>query len=215
MTTPTDDRVDHLLTNYLERNRKLQTWAWVSVAIPVALFVLFSALTIREARRYAALSEKIESQRETIAKQQKQIDEQRNQIAISGTAISFVSKSNPGPRPTVDIYRRSIAGQVVPALKELGYNVQLIPSQENPNLVEIPVDTLEYGCGVSNEDIRTIAVALTEAGLQIRRIDAATKKPDPHLVQVIASGMTRAMGLSTMTVDQIKAWSRPDKPCSR
>jgi hypothetical protein len=211
---------DALLAKYLKRNRWLQSFAWISVAIPLALFVLFSVLTAREASRYTELQDQIQTQEKTIAAQQSKIasqaadiEKQQQQIVVSQTAISLVKEQSPGQRPRINIYRKSIAGQVVPALRELGYVVELMSSQANPTLQDVPVDTISYGCGVRNEDIRTIAVALTQAGNPVRRIEPATRKPDPDLVQVVASLQTRESGLSPLTVDQIKSWSRPNPVC--
>ncbi len=220
LTGGTDNQSDVLLAEYLRRNRKLQTLGWVSLAIPVALFITFSILAIREGRLSEALSDKIDSQQaqvdqlqKQIEAKQKQIEAQQKQITINQTAIGYVNQQSPGPRPKVVLFRGPTMEQVLPALRELGYNVEVKTALANPNIQELPVDTLEYGCGVTNEDIRTIAVALSGAGLPIRRIAQAVKNPDPHLVQLIASGKTSAMGLSPLTLPQIKAWSRPDKPC--
>lgn len=219
LTRTPDDQSSVLLSEYLTRNRKLQTWAWLSVAIPVAVFIAFSVLTIREARKYVTLNEKIRGQEQTISDQQQKIaqqlqtiGEQQNRIAIGQTAIGYVSQQSPGPRPKVDLYRKP-PDQVLNALQQLGYPIEIISPQANPNLKDLPVDTLEYGCGVSNEDIRTLAVALLGTDLSVRRIGPAMKKPDSHLVQLIASRKTSEMGLSPMTLGQIKAWSRPDKTC--
>jgi type II secretory pathway pseudopilin PulG len=167
------------------------------------------------AQKKAVVEEKKAQESEQAVKSQlDQIKRQQDEIATKQTALGYVIQQAAGPRPRIVLYRQP-TDQLLPALSQLGYReIQVLPQQSNPNLQTLPVDTLVYGCGVTSEDIRTIAVALSGAGLPIRRITAAQRKPDPHLVQLIASAPTNAMNLSPMTLDQIKGWNRPDKPCA-
>jgi hypothetical protein len=205
--------VDALVRDYLRRNQKLQRWAWISVVIPLAIFVSLCVLTVLKAKEYARLSQESNDLKAQIQSQEIESEKQKEQIDLQQLAINIKKTAQSGVRPHVVIYRTQIAGKVDDALRELGYTVQLHPELGNPLLTDKPADTLRYGCAVSNEDIRTVATALTKADLPIRRIIAAEKNKDPNLIQLVSSGLTASpappLGMST-----ISAWSRTDKPCS-
>jgi hypothetical protein len=75
-------------------------------------------------------------------------------------ALSVVREKRPGPRPRITFYRSSVAEQINDALGQLGFDVQQSEYPGNPALRDKPADTLEYGCGVTTEDIQTIAIAV-------------------------------------------------------
>lgn len=210
--SPSDHQTDTLLQNYLLRNRKLQRWAWISVVVPLALFVSLCVLTLLKAREYNRLSQESNALRTQIRLQETELEAQTQQIADKQAAINIVKAGSPGVRPKVVIYRSVIAGRVNYALGELGYNVELRSDQGNPSLASKPVDTLSYGCAVTNEDIRTVATALTKAGMPIRRIEAAERKKDPNLIQLVASSLTVSEAVP-LGMSAISGWSRTDKPC--
>jgi len=197
--------VDALLQDYLHRNERLRRFAWVFTAIPLALFVLLSVLAAREGREYLRLSEEIRQQTIRLQELQKKNDVQQ-------LAIKFVQQQSPGERPKVVVYRLAVAGQVTDALKTLGYDVEERVKQANPALADKPVDTLSYGCSVRDQDIRTVATALTNAGIPIRRIVPAERNPDPNLIQVISSGITEETQ-NPLSISEISTWTRSSRPC--
>jgi hypothetical protein len=201
---------DALLTNYLKRNRNLQRWAWISVAIPLVIFLWLSTLTLRQARRYSVISESVQTLQIRSDELQKEIEKKNAQLAVKQLAINIVKDQNPGQRPKVVIYRPSIAPQVKEALEQLGYSVELRSALANPNLLDKPVDALSYGCAVSTEDIRTIGTALSKADLPIRWIEPANRNKDPNLVQLVASSASNPDDPPI----KMDSWSRPDKPCA-
>lgn len=201
---------DALLKNYLRQNRNLQRWAWISVAIPLVILVGLSALTFRQARRYSDLSERVEALQIKSDNLQKDIEAKNAQLAVKQLAINIVKDQNPGQRPKVLIYRPSIAPQVKEALEQLGYAVELKSSLAKPNLLDKPVDALDYGCAVSTEDIRTIGTALSKAGVPIRWIEPATINKDPNLVQLVASSESNPNDPPI----KMDGWNRPDKSCA-
>jgi hypothetical protein len=197
-----ESRSDELLRNYLRRNRSLQRWAWISIAVPLIIFIGLTVLAVNQGKKYIDLVAKSEQL-------QKEIDAKNKQLAVKELAISIVKEQNPGQRPEVVIFRPSIAPQVKEALEQLGYTVDLQSYRANPTLTDKSVDTLSYGCAVSNEDIRTIVTALAKADLPIRAIGPATRNRDPNLVQLVASGATSPNDPPIRMED----WSRSDKPC--
>jgi hypothetical protein len=207
-----DGRGDTLLQDYLRRNERLQRWAWISVGVPLALFVTLCVLTVLKAKEYARLSHESTELKAQIQSQEIELEKQKRQIAVQQLAINIVKEQSPGVRPKVVIYRSLIAGRVDDALRELGYTVELRSDQANPSLAGKPVDTLSYGCAVSNEDIRTVATALAKADLPIRRIVPAEKKKDPNLIQLVSSKQT-ASGADPLSMSGISGWSRTGKPC--
>jgi hypothetical protein len=212
LVSPSDQHVDSLLESYLRRNRKLQRWAWISLLAPLVLFVSLSVLTVRKAKEYDQKATEYNQLKAKKDQLDKQSEEQQQQLVDKQAAINIVKAGTPGVRPNVVIYRPLIAGRVDYALGELGYSVDLRSNQGNPSLADKPVDTLSYGCAVSNEDIRTVAAALTKADLPIRRITPATKNKDPNLIQVISSAHTD-LKATPLSADAISNWSRADKPC--
>lgn len=201
---------DALLQNYLKRNRRLETWAWVSVAIPLIIFIGLSVLTVEQGRKYSELSARVQGLRIRADDLQKEIGAKNAQLAVKQLAINIVREQNPGQRPKVLIFRPAIAPQVKEALEQLGYTVELRSTLANPTLTDKPVDSLDYGCAVSTEDIRTIATALGKANLPIRGIDRATRNQDPNLVQLVASSASNPTDVPI----NMETWSRPDKPCA-
>jgi hypothetical protein len=197
------------------REARRTRWA-ASVFLILMLIALALAGFAFQAEKRARASEREMASKLAVIQQQKvTIGEQNQEITTKQAALGYVLQQAAGPRPKIVLYRQPATNQLLPALNQLGYaDIQVVPQQSNANLLNLPVDTLVYGCGVSNEDIRTIAVALSGAGLPIRRITVAEKKPDPHLVQLIASARTSATNPDPMTLEQIKAWSRPTKPCA-
>src|SRR5215510_14452906 len=196
------NRSDALLRNYLKRNQSLQRWAWISVAVPLVIFLGLSALTVRQGQKFLELSAKS-------ADLQRRIEDQNAQLAVKQLAIDIVKQQNPGKRPKVVIFRPRIASDVKEAIEQLGYTVELRSALANPSLFDKPVDTLSSGCAVGSEDIRTIGTALAKANLPIKQIEPATRNRDPSLVQLVASSATNA----TDRPIQMESWSRPDKAC--
>ena len=68
-----EDPSDALLRNYLRRNRNLQRWAWISVAIPLVIFLALSALTVQQDRKYSKLLAMVEAQNAIIRTQKAEI----------------------------------------------------------------------------------------------------------------------------------------------
>ncbi len=201
---------DALLQNYLRRNRKLETWAWVSVAIPLIIFLGLCALTVQQGRKYSELSASVQGLQKKAADLQEEIDAKNAQLEVKQLAINIVREQNPGQRPKVLVFRPTIAPRVKEALEQLGYNVELSTSLANPSLTDKPVDRLDYGCAVSTEDIRTIITALGKANLPIRSIERATRNQKPNLVQLVASSASNPTDVPI----NMETWSRPDKPCA-
>ena len=208
-----DPGLDARTSNYLKRNKRLQLLAWVFTAVPLAMFVWFSVLAAKQISKYAALVDKSNQLQTKVNEQESKLKEQAQSLAVKQEAINIVKEQSPGGRPKVVIYRSTIAPQVKAALGELGYDVELSSYAGNPALGNKAVDTLEYGCAVRNEDIRTIAAALTRAGLPVRRIAPAMLKKDPLLIQLIASAHTDSQA-PAMSASQISSWNRPDQPCA-
>jgi cell division protein FtsB len=202
-----------LVEQYVEQNKTLQRVSWGLTLVALAVFAVFSILGAQKARQYIQLTQEADQLRSQIKELKQAKNNLESQNKTQQAAIDLVKQQTPGERPKVMIYRESIAPQVEAALSQLGYPP---PEQKlesgNSTLASKPVDTLEYGCAIANEDIRTIAAALSQSGLPIRRIAPAQRNLDPHLVQLIASRSTNSNS-PAMTVEQIKNWNRPDKTC--
>jgi hypothetical protein len=206
-----NQQFDALLQDYLRRNRRLRRWAWLFTLVPVAIFALLSLLVASKAKEYARLSRESAQLNATIQQQKTELDEVKKRSAVQQLAINIVKQQSPGVRPKVVVYRLAVAGQVEAALTELGYSVEQRLEQANPTLANKPVDTLSYGCAVGDQDIRTVATALTKAGLLIRRIAPAEKNKDPDLIQLVSSRLTSDQ--KPLKISEISAWSRKTKPC--
>jgi hypothetical protein len=199
-------QVDALLQDYLHRNNRLRRLAWLFTAVPLAVFIVLCVLVASKAREYLRLSQESEKLKTTNQQLQKKSDVQQ-------LAINIVQQQSPGARPKVVVYRLAVATQVKYALDALGYFVDEKPQQANPALADKPVDTLSYGCAVSDQDIRTVATALTNAQIPIRRIAPAERNKDPNLIQLVSSPFTAATQ-KPLTVPEISDWTRSNKPCS-
>jgi hypothetical protein len=204
--------VDALLQDYLHRTERFRRFAWLFTGIPLALFIVLSVLAASKAKEYLRLSQESEKLKATIEQQITTLQQLQVKNDVQQLAIKFVQQQSPGARPKVVVYRLAVAGQVTDALKTLGYDVEQRLQQANPALAAKPVDTLSYGCGVHDQDIRTVATALTNAGIPIRRIVSAERNPDPNLIQVISSGIT-AETQNPLSISEISTWTRPSRPC--
>jgi preprotein translocase subunit SecF len=211
MSTPAP--LDARLQNYLRRSEKLQRRAWLFTALPLAVFVFLSVLVARKTVEYERLSQASANLQSQIQQQNAELDEQRKKNAVQATAIDIVKEQSPGTRPKVMVYRLAVTGQVKAALDALGYNVEQNLKMANPLLANKPVDTLTYGCAVREQDIRTVATALTKAGITIRVITRAVRNPERNLIQLVSNGGTTE-DQPALTISQISAWTRPGRPCS-
>ena len=200
---------------YLARERRLRSATWAATLLPLAVFLALVYLAVRENNKLQDLrQEKVKLENE-IADKKKELRAQESQLSIQSTALTSVREARPGPPPRVAYYRSSVSDQVIQALGKdgLGFGLELREYARNPAVKDMPVDTLEYGCAVSTEDIRNIALALSgKGGLPLRRIAPAVILTEPLLVQVIASKYTDH-SLQPLTPEQIRHWTRPSKPC--
>jgi len=202
---------DALLQDYLRRNRRLQRSAWLFTLVPVAVFAVLSLLVASKAKEYTRLSQESAQLRTTIQQQKAELEQEKEKTAVQQLAINIVKQQSPGVRPKVVVYRLAVAGPVEAALSELGYSVEQRVEQANPALANKPVDTLMYGCAVGDQDIRTVATALTKAGLLIRYIAPAERNKDPNLVQLVSSGLKSDQ--KTLSIADISVWRRGTEPC--
>jgi hypothetical protein len=210
----TDPHVDQLLQDYLHRSEKLRRSAWVFTAIPIMLFAVLSLLVASKAVRYAELSRNLNDLNRQIQEKTAELADLQRMNVIQQLAIKIVSQPYLGTRPKVVVYRLAVANQVKAALETLGYTVEERPQQANPLLANKPVDTLSYGCSLRNEEIRTVAVALTNAGIPIRRIVPAERNRDPDLIQLVSSNLSDD-ARTPFSLTAISNWNRPDKSCSQ
>lgn len=201
--------------SYLARERRLRSATWAATLLPLAVFLALVYLAVRENNRLQALRrEKVKLENE-IAEKKQELQRQESQLSIQSTALTSVREARPGPPARVAYYRSSVSDQITQALGKqgLGFEVELRDYASNPAVKDMPVDTLEYGCAVSAEDIRNIALALTsKGGLPLRRIAPAVVLREALLVQVVASKYTNH-NLQPLTPEQIRQWTRPSKPC--
>ncbi|HET8891024.1 MAG TPA: hypothetical protein VFQ41_19125 [Candidatus Angelobacter sp.] len=167
---------------FVQREKKLQRWIWISVLVPLALFVGLMVMVSNELKTFNDLKKQVEANKLKIAAQ-------KEELAKNDLALSAYQSQRSGEAPRIIYYRSSIGPTLIGALKQLGFNptVEENVKQANPALAGKAADTLVYGCAVSEQDIRVIAAALIKAGIHIRRIVVAAKKPDPLLVQLVAS----------------------------
>jgi hypothetical protein len=200
---------------YLARERRLRSATWAATLLPLAVFLALVSLAVRENNTLQDLRREKAKLEIEIAEKKLDLQKQELQLSFQRTALSSVREARPGPPPRVAYYRSSVSDQITQALGKqgLGFEVELRDYASNPAVKGMPVDTLEYGCAVSAEDIRNIALALTsKGGLPLRRVAPAVILRDTLLVQVIASKYTDH-NLQPLTPEQIRQWTRPSKPC--
>lgn len=199
------------LDSFLRRERLWRRFTWLATLPPIALFILFVYLSAREMRNYQGLSQKNSQLEAQIEEKKVELEQRKKDLATQGFALSLVRENSTGPRPRIVFYRASVADQINQALGQLGYEVTL-SDYRNPAVQYKPVDTLEYGCGVTAEDIRLIGTALLKGGLPVRRIAPAVNLKDPLLVQYIATKYTDS-AKNSLSPEQILSWTRTTKPC--
>lgn len=188
-----------------------------SVGAAVVLCALFySGYKLNRLRSEVAETDALLAKRkgELVGAQQTlaQLDDQ---IAVRNLALSVVREKQTGPRPKITFYRTSVARPINEALGQLGFRVEQSEYPGNATVRNKPVDTIIYGCAVTNSDIQTIALALTHArdSLNIRRIAPAEHLKDPLLVQIVATLSTNSES-PVLSADEIRAWRRKTLPCS-
>lgn len=201
-----------LVQDYLKRTARFQRVAWIFTAIPLVVFVLLCLLVASKRKEYVQLLQESKDLKSIIDQQKTEIENSKKESANQQFVINLVKQQSPGPRPKVVVYRLAVEAQVTAALKTLGYVVEDRVDQANPKLADKSVDTLTYGCAVANQDIRTVATALNNAGIPIRRIAPAEKNKDPNLIQLVSSRFT-ADTMRRKSISDISNWARPDKPC--
>jgi hypothetical protein len=204
------------LDSFLRRERLFRRFTWLATFVPIALFILFLYLTAREIRKYEGFRDENAQLQSQIAGKKADLDALNKTLADKEFALEVARQNNSGPHPYVRFYRAPVADQIKQALGQsgLGFNVdpKLSDYPGNPALKDKTVDTLEYGCGVTSEDIRAIGLALLKGNLPLRRIAPAVKLKDPMLVQYIASMHTDS-NKESLSLEQIQQWTRPTKPC--
>ncbi|HEV8181308.1 MAG TPA: hypothetical protein VGQ61_02995, partial [Candidatus Angelobacter sp.] len=156
---------------------KLRRWMWVSMLVPLALFAYLLFMASKELTKLHGLEDQVE-------KKQLTIDDLDKQIKAKQSALTAYTSQRSGDAPTIAYYRKDPA--LIGALQQLGFKVEENVEQANLALTGKEPDELVYGCAVSEEDIRVVASALIKAGIHIRRISPAKKKPDRLLIQVVA-----------------------------
>ena len=183
-------------------------------ALVVLAVLLYSGFKLSALHRQTLDAEALLRQKRTeLGDVQKQLDQKKAELSVKDLALSVVREKSPGPRPRVTFYRSSVAEKINDALGQLGFDVRQSDYPGNLALRDKPADTLEYGCGVTTEDIQTIALALTnKGGLAIRRIAPAHHLKDPLLVQLIATMSTDSQQ-PALSPDQIRQWTRKTQPC--
>lgn len=193
----TDQRAKPL-DAFVQREKRLQLWIWASVLLPLALFATVFVMVSNELKTLNQLKHQDQELQQTIKDNDKKIAAQKEELAKNDLALSAFKAQHSGNVPSITYYRLSIGPQLNGALEQLGFNppVKVREDQANPALRNKPVDTLDYGCAVTEQDIRVIAAALIKGNIPIRRIAPATKKPDPLLVQLIASAKADSNGPS-------------------
>lgn len=207
----TDQRFTPLDT-FVQREKKLQLWIWASVLVPLALFATLFVMVSNELKTLDHLRHQDQELQQTIKENNKKIAAQEEELAKNDLALSAFKSQHSRTVPSITYYRLSIGSQLMGALQQLGFNtpVAVREDQANPTLRDKPVDTLMYGCGVTEQDIRIIAAALIKGNIPIRRIAPATKKRDPLLVQLIASAKANSNGPS---IDPA-SWKKPTPDCA-
>lgn len=189
------------LERFVKRDQKLRRWTWLSLVLPLGIFVVLAVMASKELARLTELEQRDQALQKQIEEKEKALAKLQEQEKVSQLASGAVRDARPaGTFPRIIYFRDSERDHLQGALKQLGVtpDVQSVSyaQGENPKLAGKPVDTLAYGCAVSEQDLRLIAAALIKAGVPIRRITPAEKKPDPLLVQVIASAKTDSNGPS-------------------
>jgi hypothetical protein len=181
---------------FVQREKKLQRWIWISVLVPLALFVALMVMVSNELKTFNDLKKQVEAKQKEIKQYELKIAAQKEELAKNDLALSAYQSQRSGEAPRIIYYRSSIGPTLIGALKQLGFNpmVEENVKQANPTLAGKAADTLVYGCAVSEQDIRVISAALIKGNIPIRRIAAATKKRDPLLVQLIASAKADSNG---------------------
>lgn len=203
------------MDTYLARERRLRSATWAATLLPLAVFLALVYLAVRENNKLQDLREEKVKLEKEIEDKKTELQTLQSQLSIQNTALTSVREARPGPPPRVAYYRASVSDQITQALGKqgLGFELELRDYASKPSVKDLPVDTLEYGCAVSTEEIRNIALALTsKGGLPLRRIAPAVILSDRLLVQVIASKYTDH-NLQPLTPEQIRNWERPSKPC--
>jgi hypothetical protein len=177
---------------FVQREKKLQRWIWISVLVPFALFTALMVMVSRELKTLSDLKQQSEGLQKEIVGNQEKIEKQRQELEKNDLALNAYKSQRSGEAPKIMYYRSSIGPTVIGALQQLGFKptVEENVQQANPALSGKAADTLVYGCAVSEQDIRVIASALIKAGIHIRRIAVARKKLDPLLVQLVASPLS-------------------------
>lgn len=178
------------MQRFVQRERRLQFWTWFSLAVPLTLFIILVVLVGREAQTYSELKGKNADLAKKNDDLNRRIEENENKLKVNNFALTAVKAQRQGPAPTVMYFRIGEKPVLAQALGQLGFNVIENSEQANPKLKGKEADTLIYGCQVSQEDLRIIAAALIKAGISIRRIAPAQKRPEPNLVQLVASPRT-------------------------
>jgi len=206
-------QVDQLLQDYLHRTERQRRFAWVFTAIPLAVFVVLSVLVAQKGREYIRLSAESAQLNQTIQDQKSDLDKLKQTNDVQRLAIHFVQQQSPAELQKVVVYRLAVVDQVTAALKALGYSVDERVKQGNPALANKPVDTLSYGCGVRAQDVRTVAAALTNANIPIRRIVPAEVNREPNLIQVVSSSISSDTQ-KALSLAEISVWTRPTPLCS-
>jgi hypothetical protein len=195
---------------FRRREQKLQRWAWASILLPVGLLIALFVMVGKELQNLNNLERLNKEQQDKIARNAQTLANQQTQLDTNNLALSAVKAQRRGPSPRIVYYRSSIGNQLLAALDQLGFstsqgNVQEETQEANVTLSGKDVDTLIYGCAVSEQDLRLIAAALNNAHIPIRRIAPAVKKRDPLLVQIVASKRTDAKAEAL----NLETWKKP------
>ena len=188
----------------------MQRWAWASILLPVGLLAALLVMVGKELRNLNYLKGLTKIQEDKIASNNQKLEDQDKELKTKNVALNAVKTQRLGPGPRIVYYRSSLGSQLLAALDQLGFstsqgNVQEETQEANVTLSGKDVDTLIYGCAVSEQDLRLIAAALNNAHIPIRRIAPAVKKRDPLLVQIVASKRTDAKGEAL----NLEAWKKP------
>lgn len=85
-----------------------------------------------------------------------------------------------------DIDRDLVQSALVAALSKAGFSIT--SGIGNPTLTATPTNCIWYGSNVTDESIRTVALALTRAGVQIRGIKPYSDPNKPSRINLIQIG---------------------------
>jgi seryl-tRNA(Sec) selenium transferase len=187
------------------RQRNLLIFAWSLTLLPLAAFVYLSLESYRLQQAAGAARTEVVTARRSVEELQAQAAALRKQLATDQEKLQEQRSSTRHYRDVAGIriqfYRESDRQTVEAALQTLGFRVETSIGQSR--LIQRKSNTIAFGNLVSAEDLREVAVALVQAGLPLRRIQAAVKQTESKLIQIFASA-DADLKCGPLTVAQIR-----------